>query len=349
MTTSDRVRIGQSPLEVRPMGVGTWAWGDRLVWGFGSGYGEPEVEAAFHASRTAELDFFDTAEIYGWGRSERILGRLLGNPDQGASPSETRGAVLFGVPPPGSPAGSEARRSAIPSGMRSAIIATKFFPYPWRLSRGSLARALRVSLRRLGLEQVDLYQIHWPFPPISVETWMAAMADAFEAGLTRAVGVSNYSTQQMERAHAALAKRGVVLASNQVEYSLLHRDPERTGLLQACRDLGVTLIAYSPLAMGLLTGKYGPDHPPPLRRRSRLSGLLGQVDPLIQTMREVGAEQGGKTSAQVALNWAIGKGTLPIPGAKNEGQAAENAGALGWSLTVDQVARLDEASAVAER
>jgi aryl-alcohol dehydrogenase-like predicted oxidoreductase len=176
---------------------------------------------------------------------------------------------------------------------------------------------------------------------------MAGMADTVELGLTRAVGVSNYSVQQMDRAHAALAKRGVVLASNQVEYSLLHRAPERTGLMQSCRDLGVTLIAYSPLAMGLLTGKYGPANPPPLRRRSRLSGLLGQVGPLVQVLREVGDEQGGKSSAQVALNWTMCKGTLPIPGAKNARQAAENAGALGWRLTADQVARLDQASDLA--
>ena len=335
MMMGERVRIGRSPVEVRPMGVGTWAWGDRIVWGFGRGYGEPEVEAAFHASRAADLDFFDTAEVYGWGKSERILGHLA-NPARDIVPSGTLGAVPSGMPPPG----SEARRSA--------IIASKFFPYPWRLSRGSLLRALRASLRRLGLERIDLYQVHWPFPPMPVETWMAGMADAVELGLTRAVGVANYSVQQMERAHAALAKRGVVLASNQVEYSLLHRYPERTGLLRACRDLGVTLIAYSPLAMGLLTGKYGPQNPPPLQRRSRLSGLLGRVDPLLEVLGRVGAEQGGKTSAQVALNWTICKGTLPIPGAKNERQAAENAGALGWRLTPGQIERLDEVSASAE-
>ena len=308
MTSSGRFRLGQTEIEVSPMGLGTWAWGDRLVWGFGRGYGEPEVRAAYRASRASGVDFFDTAEVYGQGRSERILGRLV----------RDEGSPVF--------------------------VATKFFPYPWRPYRGSLVRALRGSLKRLGVRSVDLYQIHWPFPPISIETWMNGMADAVELGLTRAVGVSNYSVRQMERAHAALARRGVPLASNQVEYSLLGREPERSGVLQACRELGVTLIAYSPLGMGLLTGKYGPGGPPPLTRRRRAAGLLHRLAPLLDVLRQLGQAHGGKTPAQVALNWTMAKETLPIPGAKNERQAVENAGAVGWTLTPDQVAQLDAAS-----
>jgi aryl-alcohol dehydrogenase-like predicted oxidoreductase len=300
--------LGQTGIDVSRIGLGTWSWGDRLVWGFGRGYGEPEVEAAYRAGRVAGIDFYDTAEVYGGGRSERILGRLA---------RQDAGRVL---------------------------LATKYFPYPWRPYRGALVRALRGSLKRLGVSRVALYQIHWPFPPISIDTWMNGMADAFELGLTDAVGVSNYSVRQMERAHAALQRRGVKLASNQVEYSLLERAPERTGLLQACRDLGVTLIAYSPLGMGLLTGKYGPENPPPLTRRRRTAGLLHHLEPLLAELRQIGGEHGGKTPAQVALNWTMAKGTLPIPGAKTERQAAENAGALGWSLTPGQVARLDAVS-----
>ena len=308
MTSNDRIRLGQTAIEVSPMGLGTWAWGDRLVWGFGRGYGEPEVKSAYRASRASGVDFFDTAEIYGQGRSERILGQLA---------REEQGRIF---------------------------LATKFFPYPWRPYRGALVPALRGSLRRLGVSRVDLYQIHFPFPPLSVESWMESMADAVELGLTLAVGVSNYSVRQMERAHAALARRGVPLMSNQVEYSLLQRGPERSGLMQTCRDLGVTLIAYSPLGMGLLTGKYGPGRPPPLSRRRRAGGLLDQIGPLLDVLRQIGQDHGGKAPAQVALNWTMAKGTLPIPGAKNERQAVENAGALGWSMTADQVARLDAAS-----
>lgn len=305
---NERVRLGLTDLKVRAMGVGAWAWGDRFVWGFGQSYGKEDVAEAFHASREANLDFFDTAEIYGLGTSERLLGEFI--------------------------------RSDGPAPM----VATKFMPYPWRLRRKSLVKALRDSLDRLGLSRVDLYQIHQPMPPVSIETWMDGLAEAVELGLTRAVGVSNYSPKQMERAHKALARHGIPLASNQVEYSLLTRNPEASGLLQLCRDLNVTLIAYSPIGMGLLTGKYGPWNPPPAARRRRVRLSLTWLTSLLDTLAEIGRAHGGKTPAQVAINWTITKGTLPIPGAKNRRQAAENFGALGWTLTDAEVARLDELS-----
>jgi aryl-alcohol dehydrogenase-like predicted oxidoreductase len=308
VTNDGRLRLGQTDIEVAPLGLGTWAWGDRVVWGFGRLYGEHDVAEAFRVGRAAGIDFFDTAEMYGRGLSERILGRMCR--------SEPGGVVL----------------------------ATKFSPYPWRPYRGALVPALRRSLRRLGVARVDLYQIHWPFPAVSIESWMESMANAVDLGLTRAVGVSNYSLRQMQRAHAALARRGVPLASNQVRYSLLDRSPEHSGLLRASRDLGVTLIAYSPLGMGLLTGKYGPGKPLPLARRRRPWGMLRHLEPLLETLRRIGDEHGGKTPSQVALNWTMAKGTLPIPGAKNARQAEENAGALGWRLTDEEVSRLDAAS-----
>lgn len=208
-----------------------------------------------------------------------------------------------------------------------------------------MLRALRGSLERLGVDQVDLYLIHWPYPPVPLETWVDALADAVEARLAQAVGVSNFDLSQMRRAHEVLAQRDVSLAANQVQYSLLHRDPERSGLLDACRDLGVTLIAYSPMAMGMLTGKYTPDNPPPGYRGRRFGPQsLARTQPLIALLREIGEAHGGKTPAQVALNWVICKGAVPIPGAKNARHAEQNAGALGWRLTADEVAALDTAS-----
>ena len=208
-----------------------------------------------------------------------------------------------------------------------------------------MLHALRNSLERLNLQRVDLYQVHWPFPPIPVETWAEALAQAVQQGLTRAVGVSNYNAEQMQRASAALAKRGVVLASNQVEYSLLKREVEQNGLLKACQELGVTLIAYSPLAQGVLTGKYSPAHPMPGIRGWRNSkAYLAKVQPLLRLMGEIGEAHGGKSVAQVALNWTICKGTVPIPGAKNARQAQDNLGALGWRLSETEMAALDEAS-----
>lgn len=306
-----RISLGNSDLRISPLGIGTWAWGDRLYWGYGlGGYSDADLEAAFQTARAAGIDFFDTAELYGRGRSEQLLGGFV------------------------RAAGDE------------VVVATKFFPYPWRLSRDALLRALRGSLERLGLEQVDLYQIHWPYPPLPIWTWMEGLADAVEAGLVQAVGVSNYNPEQTRRAVAALGGREVSLASNQVEYSLLHRQPERNGLLRLCHDLSVTLIAYSPLAQGALTGKYTPENPPSsfVRRRRFSRERLAQVQPLVALLREIGEARGGKTPAQVALNWVICKGAVPIPGAKNAHQAEDNAGALGWRLTDEEVAALDTAS-----
>lgn len=311
MTTqlNETVLLGKTDVRVPPLGLGTWQWGDSMFWGYGKGYAEGEIRAAFEASLAAGITFFDTAEVYGRGRSERFLGRFIAG-----------------------------RRDGL-------VIATKFMPLPWRLGKGQLLAALRKSLERLELRQVDLYQIHWPFPPRPVEFWADALADAVQAGLVRAVGVSNYSADQMRRAHAVLAKRGLPLASNQVEYSLLHRGPERTGVLSACRELGVTLIAYSPLAQGLLTGKYTPENPPPGFRGRRYRGeRLARIQPLIGRLREIGAAHGGKSPNQVALNWLICQGAIPIPGAKNARQAQENAGALGWRLTESEMAELAEIS-----
>jgi aryl-alcohol dehydrogenase-like predicted oxidoreductase len=291
--------------EVPAVGVGTWQWGDRLYWGFGKEFTERDVWDAFEESVRAGLMFFDTAEVYGAGRSERFLGEFI-------------------------------RRTHAP-----AVVATKFMPFPTRLTGASLARALERSLKRLGLPAVDLYQIHYPFPPISIETWMDAMADAVRAGLVRAVGVSNYSVAQMRAAHAQLARHGIRLASNQVKFSLLDRGPMREGLLDAARDLGVTIVAWGPLAKGVLSGKYSADRRPAgMRGRRFTREVFGRLAPLLAKLHEIGAAR-GKTSAQVAINWCMAKGTLPIPGAKTGAQACENAGALGWALAEEDVTALD--------
>jgi aryl-alcohol dehydrogenase-like predicted oxidoreductase len=166
-----------------------------------------------------------------------------------------------------------------------------------------------------------------------------------EAGLARAVGVSNYNAAQMRRAHAALAGRGIALASNQVEYNLLKRDVERDGLLALCRQLGVTLIAYRPIAQGLLTGAYTPENPPQgMRGRIYNRDYLAKIQPVIGSLRQIGQAHGGKTPSQVALNWLICKGALPIPGATSVRHTQENAGALGWRLSDEEVAALERAS-----
>ena len=306
---TETLNLGKSELQISLMGVGAWAWGDRYMWNYGSSHNEGDVKAAFLATLNGGINLIDTAEVYGMGRSERLLSELI-----------------------------QEKRDSL-------VIASKFMPFPWRLSKNSLLRALRGSLKRLNLKTLDLYQIHFPLPPMPVEKWANALADAVEMGLTKTVGVSNYDESQLRRTHATLAQRGVALASNQVEYSLLDRKVELNGLLNACQELGITLIAYSPIAKGMLTGKYTPENPPPgLRSRMYNRNLLTQIQPLIREMRRIGDQHGGKTPSQVALNWLICKGSVPIPGAKNVRQAEENAGALGWRLSDEQVAILDRMS-----
>jgi len=169
-----------------------------------------------------------------------------------------------------------------------------------------------------------------------------------KAGRVKAVGVSNYSAEQMRIAHEALARRGIPLASNQVQYSLLHRQPEVDGVLDACRELGVTLIAYQPLASGALTGKYSAGTRPTGFFRRFMRDFRGKgretVVPVVALLREIGQHY-GKSPAQVALRWLIeNQSVLPIPGAKNGKQAAENAGALSFSLTSTEIEALSQAT-----
>jgi aryl-alcohol dehydrogenase-like predicted oxidoreductase len=169
------------------------------------------------------------------------------------------------------------------------------------------------------------------------------MADAYQEGKIKAIGVSNFSEKQMSLAIDVLSKRGLPLASNQVEYSLLHRDPEKNGVLKACRELNVTLIAYMPLRMGALTGKYLGDVRPkgvrknisPFRQKD-----LPKLKNVITLLHEIGNHY-SKSPSQVALRWLIQQGNiLPIPGAKNSEQAIQNAGALTFSLTDAEVESL---------
>jgi aryl-alcohol dehydrogenase-like predicted oxidoreductase len=307
--SEERIQLDQSEILISPIGTGAWSWGDWFFWGFGRQYQEEDVAGAFTASVQAGINFFDTAESYGRGRSESFLGQFIQSTSQ------------------------------------PVVVATTFMPYPWRLWKGRLIQALKASLKRLDLPSVDLYQVHWPFPPIPVETWAEGLADAVEMGLARAVGVSNYNEEQMRRAYSTLAQRGVHLASNQVEFNLLKRKVELNGLLKACQDLEVTLIAYSPLAQGSLTGKYTPENPPPGMRGRRYSRpYLERIQPLLRQMREIGEAHEGKTPAQVAVNWCIYKGAVPIPGAKTSRQAVENAGSYGWRLDDAEAAALDKTS-----
>lgn len=308
--------LGRTSLQVPRMGIGAMVWGQPsglARWtpaqlAYGPSHGAAEEEAALQVCLAAGVNLIDTAEMYSNGASEKRVGELA------------RG--------------------------RDVILATKFPPSLF--SRIDIyPNALEDSLRRLGRDRIDLYQVHYPNRNMSIPHLMNLMADAVEAGKVRAVGVSNYSAEEMRLAHAELAKRGIPLASNQVQYSLLYRKPEVDGVLDACRELGVTLIAYSPLAMGALTGKYS--------SKARASGFrrwlpsfrgkeIDAVQPVIELLRQIGARY-SKSPSQVALRWLIENETvLPIPGAKNSRQAAENVGALSFSLSPEEVEALSQAT-----
>ncbi len=314
---SRRITLAGSEVAIEPLGVGTWAWGDKATWGMG-GYdadlSEATIREAWDASIDAGVTFFDTAEVYGGGESERIIGSML---------AADRAAGID--------------RSDV-------VVASKFMPSPWKLNvRSSLLASLRASVARLGVDAIDLYQIHGPISLRSHGAIADALAAGHEAGLVKAVGVSNYSSAETRSIDAELRSRGLRLATNQIEFSLLRRSPETSGLLATCAELGVVPLAYSPIGQGRLTGKYSASNPPP-GRRGFSAHPMEVVDRVVAELVRIGAAAGDKTPSQVALNWIIAKGAVPIPGAKNGAQAAENAGALGWELSGDDVAALDAAA-----
>jgi aryl-alcohol dehydrogenase-like predicted oxidoreductase len=314
-----KTSLGRSNLQVPRMGVGVMIWGEAkglaklhpAKTAYGGAESSEEEKRAFEISMEAGVNLFDTAAMYSGGASERRLGELARGKD--------------------------------------VLVASKF-PGSFSFKAEDFPKELAASLERLQRDSIDLYQHHFPNQRVSIPKLMDQLADAVEGGKVKAVGVSNYSADQMREAHAALAKRGVALASNQVEYSLLHRQPETDGVLEACRELGITLIAYSPLAGGRLTGKYSAQNRPGGFFRSILPQFnrkaLESIQPVINLLREIG-ERYSKTPSQVALRWLIENPiVLPIPGAKNSKQAKENIGALSFSLTAEEIQALSQATQV---
>jgi aryl-alcohol dehydrogenase-like predicted oxidoreductase len=300
--------LGTTGIDVTSMGFGTWAWGDSLFWGYGKDYGESDLRLAFKAMLDRGITFIDTAEVYGLGKSEELLGKFI---------KETNADVQ---------------------------IASKYMPLPWRFRKEDVADAVTASLKRLKLPSMDLYQVHFPAPSfLNQEGLMNALADEVEQGRIKAVGVSNYNAAQLREAHRLLARRGVPLAVNQMRYSLITREIETNGVMDAARELDVTILAYSPLAQGLLTGKYTAANLPSgarsLDKRFQAAGLQ-KLQPVFDKLSQLG-EQYSKTPAQVALNWLICQpGVIPIPGVKTVAQVEQNAAALGWELSAADVLEL---------
>jgi len=310
-------KLGRTNIEITPIGLGMmeFAGGGGLM-GFAFPVIDQELKnATVKAGLDGGVNWFDTAELYGSGVSEKSLStalRAAGTKDD------------------------------------EVVIATKWWPL-FRTAR-NIPKTIGDRLRYLDGYSIGLYQVHQPFSFSSPEAEMDAMAELVKAGKIRSVGVSNFNADQMRRAHRQLEKHGLPLASNQVEYSLLNRSIERDGILATAKELGVTIIAYTPLASGLLSGKHH-KNPELLEKksffwRSRLKNGLEKSRTLVAALEEI-AFHYNATAAQVALNWIIysqGDIVVTIPGVTKISQAEESAGAMRFKLTADEISKLDEIS-----
>ena len=296
-----------SGVDVSAIGIGTMSWGDASL-GFGNSYRERDLVEAMKRAVDRGVTFVDTAEVYGVKSStyeqsaEHIVGRTA----------------------------AEAREG----GSTGVFVGTKVFTVPWtnvimgggvRLTTKSLVEALRASVERNGGKPYDLWSIHFPFPTWSQAALTDALAEGYDLGLCKSVGVSNYGAQQMEEAHALLGKRGIPLVTNQVKYSVLDRAPEKNGLLALAKDLDVAIVAYSPLGGGLL--------------RSSSDSEIRTFNKLLEF---IGAINGGRTAAQVALNYLICKGAIPIPSCTSVERADSIADVMDFELGVEDVETIDE-------
>ena len=340
-----RVSAGPTDLTISEMGCGTWSWGNRLLWDYDPSQ-DDEIYEAYKVTRDAGVTVFDTADSYGTldlnGRAEILLGQFERqyqqelSSDSGGSNSGPFWNSLFSAP------------STTNNNQQKQQVATKFAPYPWRITSGSFVNAAKESLKRLEQDQLAIAQLHWStanYQPFQEKALWEGLGDIYDAGLCEAVGVSNYGPVQLQKIAQRLEERKVPLATAQVQYSLMTYQTSQY-MNEACDDVGCRLISYSPLCLGLLTGKYNVDRLPKAGnpRRQLFKELLPGAQDLLQTL-EVVAKDYGKTQSQVAINWAMCKNTVPIPGCRTVQQASGNLEAgIGWRLKADAVAVLDDAA-----
>jgi pyridoxine 4-dehydrogenase len=298
------------------IGVGTWAWGNQFLWGYAPEQ-DQQLEACFQRAVERGLHFFDTADSYGtgrWnGRSECLLGQFV---------------------------------AALPPRQRQDLcVATKLAPFPWRLGRRGFEGALQASRGRLQ-GKLDRVQLHWStarYAPWQEGPLLQGLADQVLAGAVAELGVSNVGPERLRRIHGDLAARGVPLRSLQVQLSLLAPEPIRPGgLRDVCRELGVELIAYSPMALGLLTRMPGTEPSLPSGpRRWLFRRLWRDLQPLLEAMAQIAARRDASPAA-VALNWCRAHGAMPIAGLRSVAQADAAADALAWSLEIGERELLDQ-------
>lgn len=316
----DLRRLGYSELMVSPIGLGTWQFSKRRglsgkYWGV---LDDNSISSIVEVSLKRGINWFDTAEVYGWGESERAIAKALKRLER------SHGDV---------------------------IVATKWWPV-FRTAR-SITGTIGERLDALEANRIDLHQVHNAFSFSSIESEIKAMVELVKEGKIRYVGVSNFSAAQMRRAHAELLKYGLGLVSNQVNYSLLNRKIETNGIIDAARELNITIIAHTPLARGLLTGKFH-DNPDLIKTREGLRKYqsafkrrgLERSYPVISALRTLAGKYRVSIS-QIALNWLInfnGNRVVAIPGATSREQAASNADSMRFALDRQDLENLDVVS-----
>lgn len=313
--------LGHTGIMVSPIGLGCWQFSKQknMAGKFWPSLEDDLIEKVVTLSIEGGINWFDTAEVYGDGASEKALAKAL--QASGKKPGDV-------------------------------VIATKWWP-AFRFA-SNIGKSINSRISALEPYPIDLYQVHQPFSFSGERSEMEAMAELFKRRLIKAVGVSNFSAKKMENSWKVLQKSGIPLASNQVRYSLLDRRIESNGVMAVAKELGITIIAYSPLAQGLVSGKFH-DNPELLknigfRRYSpqfRPAGL-GKSLPVVMVLKELSAKY-GVTPSQVALNWLIqynGETVVAIPGATKEIHAKENIGAMSFRLSDEDMERLDKVSAI---
>jgi aryl-alcohol dehydrogenase-like predicted oxidoreductase len=312
-----RRSLGKTEIEVTPIGLGVmqFAGGKGIFRMMFNDLSQGKMNAIVKAALDGGINWFDTAELYGRGRSERGLANGL--KDAGVKDDEV-------------------------------VVATKWSPM--LRTAGNIPRTIGQRIKYLGGYSIDLFMVHQPWGFSSPEAEMNAMADLLLAGKIRSVGVSNFNAEQMRRAHDALEKRGIPLAVNQMQYSLLHRNIETDGVLDVAKELGVTIVAWSPLAQGILSGRFHKDPErlknTPFARRMMMRRELVRTQPLIAVLEDISMNYDA-TPAQVALNWLIhfqGDRVVAIPGASKVEQAEQSAAAMNFVLSGEDMDRLDEVS-----
>ena len=287
--------------------LGTWSWGVGSAGGdqvFGNHLGETELKEVFDTAMENGLNLWDTATVYGMGASEDILGALAGNY-------------------PG----------------RDVILSTKFTPQIAGDGADPVADMCEASMKRLGNDYIDIYWIH---NPADVERWTPGLVSLVKSGKVGQVGVSNHNLAQIKRAEEILSKEGVHISAIQNHYSLLYRSSEDAGILSYCKENGIDFYAYMVLEQGALSGKYNTKNPLPegSQRGDTYNPILPQLEKLTDAMRSMG-ERHGATVAQVAIAWAIIKGTRPIIGVTKLHHVTDAAKAADITLTPEEMAELE--------